>query len=631
MGLDNGISVINSNSPFKIFNDSRGRLGTIYTSVVFNDTLYLGTNQGVFYKGLNSDDNLNLIEGTKGQVWSLEIIDDTIFCGHHYGTFLIEGDKALKLENTFGTWKIIKIPDNPNLLIQGNYDGLHILEKTSDSWIHKNKVKNFDISSRHIEFINPSEVLINHEYKGIFRLKIDSLYSNIIQYEILDSIEKSTNSTLVKCNGSILYSTRQGVYEFDREENIFRRDSILSSFYHENNYISGKLVYDKDENRLWGFNKQGLVYVDFGGISRQYQIKRINLPNDRFNRMVGYENITHLSNGNYLVGTSNGYLVVNLNEIHSINLDVRLSSVSVSGINHIFSYLDKDIVDPEIDNKKNSVRVAYSVPQYGSFGEIEYQSRLLGLYDEWSNWSFQTDQTFENLSHGDYTFQVRARLNDIQSDVYSYSFEIKRPWYLSSTMILIYAFLLITLLFIVHIFYRTYYKRQREQLMLKAKRELELKEMESDQKLMLIKNEKLKQDIESKNRELAISTMSLIKKNEFLNLIKSELNNISSLKELKSITKLLDKNLNSTDDWKLFEEAFNNADKDFMKNLKSKHPNLTPNDLKLCAYLRLNLSSKEIAPLLNISPRSVEVKRYRLRKKMGLEHESGLTEYILDL
>ena len=68
----------------------------------------------------------------------------------------------------------------------------------------------------------------------------------------------------------------------------------------------------------------------------------------------------------------------------------------------------------------------------------------------------------------------------------------------------------------------------------------------------------------------------------------------------------------------MFKEAFNNADKDFIKKLKSIHPNLTPNDLRLCAYLRLNLSSKEIAPLLNISPRSVEVKRYRLRKKMEL-------------
>ena len=100
---------------------------------------------------------------------------------------------------------------------------------------------------------------------------------------------------------------------------------------------------------------------------------------------------------------------------------------------------------------------------------------------------------------------------------------------------------------------------------------------------------------------------------------------------MKPVIKIIDKNLNNTDDWKFFQEAFNNADKDFLKKVKSKHPNLTPNDLKLCAYLRLNLSSKEIAPLLNISPRSVEVKRYRLRKKMDLQHESSLTNYILEI
>jgi AraC family chitin signaling transcriptional activator len=81
----------------------------------------------------------------------------------------------------------------------------------------------------------------------------------------------------------------------------------------------------------------------------------------------------------------------------------------------------------------------------------------------------------------------------------------------------------------------------------------------------------------------------------------------------------------------LFKEAFNNADKKFIKKVKSKHPDLTPNDLRLCAYLRLNLSSKEIAPLLNISHRSVEVKRYRLRKKMNLSHNLNLTNYILEI
>ena len=89
--------------------------------------------------------------------------------------------------------------------------------------------------------------------------------------------------------------------------------------------------------------------------------------------------------------------------------------------------------------------------------------------------------------------------------------------------------------------------------------------------------------------------------------------------------------MNNTDDWHAFEEAFNNADKDFLKKIKAQHPSLTSNDLRLCAYLRLNLSSKEIARLLNISARSVEVKRYRLRKKMNLEHDASLTDYILKI
>ena len=100
---------------------------------------------------------------------------------------------------------------------------------------------------------------------------------------------------------------------------------------------------------------------------------------------------------------------------------------------------------------------------------------------------------------------------------------------------------------------------------------------------------------------------------------------------MEKVVRIIDKNLNNTDDWKMFQEAFNNADKKFLKKIKSKHAELTPNDLRLCAYLRLNLSSKEIAPLLNISPRSVEVKRYRLRKKMNLPHDTNLTNYIIEI
>jgi DNA-binding CsgD family transcriptional regulator len=123
--------------------------------------------------------------------------------------------------------------------------------------------------------------------------------------------------------------------------------------------------------------------------------------------------------------------------------------------------------------------------------------------------------------------------------------------------------------------------------------------------------------------------MNLIKKNEFLNELKKKLTSANSEDDIQKVISVINKNIAEKDNWKLFKEAFDNADKDFLQSVKEAHPNLTSNDLKLCAYLRLNLSSKEIAPLLNISVRSVEIKRYRLRKKIDLDHDQGLVAYIL--
>ncbi|HWK99165.1 MAG TPA: LuxR C-terminal-related transcriptional regulator, partial [Parapedobacter sp.] len=67
------------------------------------------------------------------------------------------------------------------------------------------------------------------------------------------------------------------------------------------------------------------------------------------------------------------------------------------------------------------------------------------------------------------------------------------------------------------------------------------------------------------------------------------------------------------------------------KKLKADHPELVPNDMKLCAYLRMNMSSKEIASLLNITTRGVEIRRYRLRKKLNLAPGKNLTEFLMEV
>ena len=134
LGLDNGINCINNASPFKIYNKKSDFIGSVYTSVVYKNYLYLGTNQGLFYREIDSEEDFKLVDNTQGQTWSLTIIDDILFCGHTSGTFLVNKNKSDLIFNKQGTWIVKKI--NENILIQGCYDGLYVLEKKNNCLLY---------------------------------------------------------------------------------------------------------------------------------------------------------------------------------------------------------------------------------------------------------------------------------------------------------------------------------------------------------------------------------------------------------------------------------------------------------------------------------------------------------------
>jgi DNA-binding CsgD family transcriptional regulator len=113
----------------------------------------------------------------------------------------------------------------------------------------------------------------------------------------------------------------------------------------------------------------------------------------------------------------------------------------------------------------------------------------------------------------------------------------------------------------------------------------------------------------------------------------SEISKSSKEKETKqAIDQLLNKVANDQqmdEDWEVFALHFNQVHLDFLHRITEKYPDITPKDQKLCAFLRMNLSSKEIAPLLGISIRGVEISRYRLRKKLHLGADDNLSTFIL--
>jgi DNA-binding CsgD family transcriptional regulator len=423
------------------------------------------------------------------------------------------------------------------------------------------------------------------------------------------------------------------VYKLNKTDAKFQKDSLLSCLIDKNDFKSGKLVYDKKTNKLWGFSKSGLQYIETSKLSGEKKLKKITFPVDVRKDITGYENITHLNDEKYLLGASTGYVIIDLNKIKQQSHSISINKISVTKLKENDSIRLVNLsMKSNFDNDQNNIYISYYIPEFLKMQQPEYSYKLEGMYDSWSDWTSEGDAFYENLPYGNYTFKVKGRVgNQITENTATYSFKIERPWFLSNIAIAFYVLAILLFSLLMHNIYKRYYRKQRERLMTKTTREFELKELENKQQLMRFKNDKLREDIENKNRELGISTMNLIKKNEFLSTIKKELINTEDTKNVKHVIKIIDRNLNNNDDWNLFQEAFNNADKDFLKKIKSMHPALTSNDLRLCAYLRLNLSSKEIAPLLNISPRSVEVKRYRLRKKMDLPHEANLSDYILEI
>lgn len=630
LGYDNGIGCINTNSPLRIFRDIKGELGSVYTSAIHDNKLFLGTNQGLFYKDVASEESFTFVEGSQGQVWCLFTHDNTLFIGHNFGTFIYNQNSLQKISNIEGAWVIKNVIGNPQMLIQGNYNGIHVLHKKEKQWRVRNKLNGFNISSRFLE-LSGNQIFVNHEYKGLFKITIDGALTKAINISV-DSLKKGTNSGLMTFKDDILFANKDGIYKYNEKSNDFEKDTLYSTFYNTSDYLSGRLITTDNGGKLWNFNNSSVNYFSTGTINNELSLNKIPLPQSLRNNVSNYENVLSISDKEYLIGTHFGYIIVDVEKLDLVPEPIRinrLTAYSLSKDNTQEYSLDENI---EIPFDMHNIEFSFSVPEYDRYLTKEFQYRLIGYYDEWSNWTTASTKYFENLKYGNYTFEVRAKEGEnMQTDVERFSFKIARPWYLSSYMIIVYSLGGFLLSLLVHKVYTTYYRRQREKLLVKAKTDLELKELENEQQRMKFNNDKLRQDIESKSRELATSTMNLIKKNEFLSTVKNELHKIDDNNQLKNIIKIIDNNLNSTDDWKLFEEAFNNADKGFLQKVKDKHQGLTPNDLRLCAYLRLNLSSKEIAPLLNISPRSVEVKRYRLRKKMNLPHETSLANYIINL
>ncbi len=641
-GLNNGISYVQFNSPLSLINEEVGLEGTGYGAAYHAGEVYLGTNNGLFKRVAGKMPvHYELVPGSEGQVYNISIVQDDIVLNHHRGAFQISGDKLVRIHST-GSWKFMPTYISGKV-IGGGYNGIYLFEKTDGLWSMVKQVEGIRESSRIMEFENDSTLWMTHGYKGAYRISFDSGLSGTKKVDFFGSEHGFPSNFLIsvyQLDQNLIFTGARGIYKYNRDTKYFDANPFLIDKI-GNEHVS-KITSNASGDIFFLTNRQ-LGYLkreSFGTYRKELNIfKRINkFLNDDL------ENITILDDRNVLIGAKEGFIHFDpkqqyklVEDFHVVLKHAKLqfpdSSVTILG----------EFLDGLTMEKNNSIKFQFAAPYFDGLDDLQYSYRLAGFDDNWSEWSATTLKEYTNLPARAFTFQVKARNTyEKESKILSKSFKILPKWYQSGWIYLGYVFSGIIVFGSITYYWERKHKKEKKMLyesreVIKSKNEeLFRASRQSKAEIENLRNEKLQSEINYKNNELTSVTMHLLKKSEFVNRIRKRIEaivqeNSNSKEELKRIIKTIARNIQEDDSWDQFAHHFDQVHGDFLKNISSDKIKLTPQETKLATYLRMNMSSKEIANLTNVSVRGVELARYRLRKKLKLKRNQRLVEYLLQI
>lgn len=643
VGMDRGIDYIAFDTPIHPYLEEPDGIGSVYAAALHNNELYIGTNRGIYWYKRDENGNFydkSLIPDSQGQVWFLKVFDGKLYSGLNDGTYLVENKELVRISSVHGGYNLKPYPgNNRDLLLQSTYSNLVVYQKEDDVWREAYLMSGFQSPARFLEFDHIGNIWLGHTIRGIFRLQPNIQFNRIDQVREIgrdEGLPQSTN-LVFKMNNQIMTSIADTLYQWDAINETFVPYSDLNDFFTVRENVSN--IIPVGEQRYWVIKESEILLVEvyFNSITFVYRI----LPEMYNLKLVeGYENIIPLNENLHLISLEDGFAVLNLDFVNNGDYsppEVELHSVTIINSQQNESVLNPDISsETDFSNHNNSIRFGWSTTQVAG-NRAFFQYKLEGIDTNWSEWTTDTQAEYLRLPSGDYTFSVRSIGPSGQlTEPVTFSFTIEEPWYLSPAAFVFYIILLLSFVLMIRFYIsRRRWKKLGKELEKNQQKILEDRE-KAEKEVIKLSNEKLQNEIEHKSAQLASGTMAMMRKNNLLSSIKDELQTQKEKlgdqlpdKSYNKLIKLIEDGIEDEHEWEIFEQLYNEAHGNFFKRLKEEYPQLTPSDLRLCAYLRMNLSSKEIAPLLNISVRGVEERRYRLRKRLDLSTDQNLTELIM--
>ncbi len=632
IALDAGIALINSSSPFSLLSpdSSSPTIGMVYGVCESNGMLYIATNQAAW--SLSQSTGLfKFISGSEGQNWFVSDFNGQILVGNNEGPHLINGYASTLLANTNQSSTAMQVCTiaGQRILLESSYAAIQVYREVNGRWAFSHSINNFHAPVAQFEVDHLGNIWASHMSHGLFRINVSNDLKNATykRYEHLEGEDVLDRFHVVKIRGRVLFSYDHKLYTYDD-----LNDTIVR--YHELEEIEKNDIYSAtmvDENTYWIATATKFIMVKWNG--NRYVVEHAIAPS-----LFGLDgndetNMVYVKDGMAYFGLNNGIGRFDMNQkrlVQSKKNSLKVLTATTTDNRSVTRHLP---IAGGGDIESN-ITITLTYPNY-TFEPLQFFYHLTGGGINVTNESSEPVITYNSLSYGDYHLTATVKsIDGTELATVEYKFTHPRPWYLTWWAWTLYVLMLATgIYFFVR--YRTQKARRDMRRQYEDKKlQQDLKMLEQDKIIAEQKQQLLEAQLNDKTKEVASMALDAMARNQAIEGIKTSLREKRrkgsiSQADMASMLSQLGANADSDNFWELYQNNFNLIHKNFFKNLKEKYPSLTSSDLKFCALLRLNLSTKDIAKFTQLSVRGVEGARYRLRKKFNLDEGTSLIDFLL--
>jgi len=661
LALDDGIAYVAINSAVKSISPDKNKQVTSYAFRKINQNIYIGTSNGLYTSKINqnaqdlslSAANFEEVKNTKGQVWGLNEINNKLLMAHEDGVSVIDGNTSAPVYALPGTWMFQPLENvfPAKDVLAGTYLGLQKINYANGIFTNAGKIDGISETLRFIVVDNEDNIWASHPYHGVYKIELSPDRKKVKKNTLFaqnSGLPFKLYNYVYRIKNRVVIATIDGIYEYNQNQKHFVRFKMFG------NALNGiPIQYLKEDNdgNVWFVSNKKVGVIDFHKPSGTNAFSIFYLPELDGKIVGGFESIYTLDNENVFIGANKGAYHINyekyVENITRPSVLIGLAKLLGKKDSLVFGgyfvkngslVLKQDNSNlPEYNYSFNSIHFEFSSTLFEHEKNIKFSYQLVGFDDEWSAWNVKSEKDYTNLPAGKYTFKVKARTDaGNQSEIASYSFVVLPAWYSTIWMKIVYLIIFALLLSLLIRWQKKKHKKEQERMTYMHQLELDRTEKE----IVRLQNEKLEADVTYKNKELSTMTMHLVQRGKVLAKIKDVISSViknqndiinensPSFRHLIRLIKDVEKKDQELDHLSVH---FNNVNTEFFNKLKDQYPELSQNDLKFCAYLCMNLSSKEMAQLMNVTIKAVEVGRYRLRKKLQLKPDVNLYEFLIEI